>query len=95
MPQPARALAQNVPNPFNPLTHISFELPADGTAHLAVYDIGGRLVRTLVDGAMAAGDHTVAWNGTDDAGRAVAAGVYLYRLRSGAVDEVRRMSLVR
>ncbi|MCB1183327.1 flagellar basal body rod modification protein [bacterium] len=95
VPQPARALAQNVPNPFNPLTHISFELPADGTAHLAVYDIGGRLVRTLVDGAMAAGDHTVAWNGTDDAGRAVAAGIYLYRLRSGAVDEVRRMSLVR
>ena len=95
LPRSAMALSQNVPNPFNPMTRIRFELPSAGQTHLVVYDVAGREVRTLVNGDLAAGEHTFSWNGADDAGRQVSAGVYLYHLRSGVVDEVRRMTLVR
>ncbi len=95
LPRNVVALRQNVPNPFNPMTGISFDLPRAGQTHLVVYDVAGREVRTLVNADLAAGEHTYIWNGADDAGRQVSAGVYLYHLRSGAVDEVRRMTLVR
>ena len=64
-------------------------------ASLRVYDVSGRLVRTLVDGALAAGDHEVLWRGRDDGGREVASGVYLYRLEADGVSESRPMVLVR
>jgi hypothetical protein len=88
-------LSQNVPNPFNPRTVISFSLPSDALVSLEVYDIGGRLVKTLLQGNVSAGQHDAHWDGTDDRGRAVSTGMYLYRLRSGVVDEVRRMTLMR
>jgi len=88
-------LSQNVPNPFNPRTVISFDLPADGQVDLEVYDVGGRLVKTLINGSMTAGRHDAHWDGTDEQGRAVSTGMYLYRLRSGSSDEVRRMTLMR
>ncbi len=88
-------LGQNVPNPFNPVTEISFSLTAAGQARLAVYDISGRLVRVLWDGVREYGDHTVSWDGTDTGGRSVGAGVYLYRLEYGGVVEQRKMTLVR
>jgi len=78
---PARlALRQNSPNPFNPVTTLAFETPLDGTVTLAVYSASGRHVATLVDGALPAGPHTVAWNGLDDAGAQAASGVYFFRL---------------
>lgn len=94
---PARpaALAQNVPNPFNPMTRIGFTLPAAATTSLVVYDLAGRRVRTLVDGPQPAGEQSVSWNGADEGGRQVSAGVYLYRLQSGELDEVKTMTLVR
>ncbi len=95
LPRSLPVLGQNVPNPFNPLTHISFDLPDGGQTSLVVYDVAGRQVRTLVTGTLPAGGHTFSWNGADDAGRQVGAGVYLYQLRSGTIDEVRRMTLVR
>ena len=61
----------------------------------AVYDIAGKRVRTLVDGTVEQGDHQITWNGLDDGGRPVSAGVYLYRLDSGDVHEVKRMTLVK
>ncbi len=88
-------LAQNVPNPFNPLTYIAFELPVPGHATLEVYDLRGRLVRRLLDAEVAAGGHRVSWNGTDTRGREVAAGNYLYRLRSSSQAVNRTMTLVR
>jgi len=57
------ALEQNVPNPFNPATSIHFGLARNGYATLAIYDVTGRMVRRLVDGAMAAGRHEVRWTG--------------------------------
>ena len=94
IPLPAR-LSQNVPNPFNPMTTISFSLPAGGRVTLVVYDVAGNRIRTLVNQDLEAGDHQVIWNGSDEGGRQVAAGIYLYRLDSGSVHEVKRMTLVR
>ncbi|MEN8008400.1 MAG: FlgD immunoglobulin-like domain containing protein [Candidatus Krumholzibacteriota bacterium] len=91
----AARLGQNVPNPFNPMTTISFNLAAAGKANLSIYDVAGKRIRTLVDMELEAGDHRFTWNGTDQSGRPAAAGVYLYRLDSGAVHDVKRMTLVR
>lgn len=91
----AATLHQNAPNPFNPRTTIRFSTPA-GRASLRVYDVGGRLVRTLVDGAVRAGSHEVDWDGRDRHGRTAASGVYFYRLEvAGAASESRRMVLMK
>ena len=77
----AQGLALSVfPNPFNPATTVSFELPRDGHVNLTVYDLAGRLVRTLADGEFATGRHDVAWNGRDKQGLHAGSGVYLMRL---------------
>ncbi|NNM33386.1 MAG: T9SS type A sorting domain-containing protein [Gemmatimonadetes bacterium] len=89
------ALAQNQPNPFNPVTEIRFALPASGPTRLNVYDLAGRRVATLVDEVRTAGRHTVSWNGTDAAGVAVASGVYVYKLESGDFQQTKRMVLVK
>ena len=88
-------LGQNYPNPFNPSTTISFELPRDGRARLQVYDARGGLVRTLIDGQRPAGPQSVVWDGRDGAGRAMASGVYLYRLSAGDLVQQRKMTLVK
>ncbi len=89
------ALDQNTPNPFNPATTIRYALPRAGDVSLRVFDLRGRLVRTLVDGHQPAGDHTVRWDGRTSAGGAAASGVYLYRLQTGEESRQRRMTLVR
>jgi Ca-activated chloride channel homolog len=93
-------LHQNYPNPFNPSTTIRFELPTDGHVTLKIYDLSGRLVKTLLSGDQYAGAHTAVWDGSDDAGRKVAAGVYFYQLEftdaSGARQVLtQKMSLVK
>jgi hypothetical protein len=88
-------LAQNVPNPFNPITTIRFGLPESGPVRLVIYDVNGRVVRTLVAGHRAAGKHEAKWDARDEAGRAVASGVYVYRLTAGADVAVQRMVFVR
>jgi hypothetical protein len=92
---PLVRLAQNVPNPFRPSTSINYELGRPGAVSLRVYDVQGRLVRELVDGHQDAVAHSVLWDGTDDAGRAVSSGVYFYRLEAPGVTETRRMVLSR
>lgn len=72
----------NYPNPFNPTTQIAFALPADGPANVSIYDTNGRLVRTLVNGVIEAGPHSVTWNGKSNAGVDVASGIYFYRLEA-------------
>ena len=88
------ALDQNRPNPFNPVTKISFSLAAGSPASLVVYDVQGRAVRRLVVGPLAAGSHVVVWDGRDDAGRAVPSGIYLYRLETGEKNTTRKMILL-
>ena len=91
----ASYLAQNYPNPFNPATTIAFALAGPGRVSLRVYDATGRLVRVLVDQSRAAGRYEEAWDGADSAGRAVASGVYFYRLETGECAETRKMVLLR
>jgi len=83
------------PNPFNPVTKISWGAPAGGgPVVVAVYDLAGRKVRTLLSGTVAAGPHEVTWDGTDASGRAVSSGVYLCRLQTPVGVLVRKMTLV-
>jgi hypothetical protein len=77
------ALDQNRPNPFNPVTNISFSLDTEADLTLRVYDIAGRLVRTLVERRMSPGVHTESWDGRSDTGGEVASGIYFYRLTAG------------
>ncbi len=83
------------PNPFNPLTTVSFDLPRAGHVTVDVYDMAGRRVRRLVDGSRESGRHAVRWNGRDDAGRGVAAGVYLVRASANGLEAMARAVLVR
>jgi hypothetical protein len=91
----ATELAPNVPNPFNPATELRYKLGRDGHVTLRVYDLAGRLVRTLVDERQAAGSHGVFWNGRDAAGRVAPAGVYVGRLETETVVRSRRMLLLK
>jgi hypothetical protein len=74
------ALIQSYPNPFNPSMTIKFAMPEAGRAALRIYALTGQLVQTLVDGEMSAGWHSITWNGRDQAGVAVASGMYFYRI---------------
>ncbi len=84
-----------VPNPFNPQTMIHYSLPVSGHVDLRLYDIQGRLVRSLVDGIRSSGANQARWDGRDDSGRSVASGTYFARLRSGGEATVKSMVLVR
>jgi hypothetical protein len=89
-------LAQNEPNPFNPSTRIEFELAAPGEVTVAIYDVRGALLRTLLRQALDAGVHQVRWDGNTDDGAACASGVYHYRVDvDGAQAKARAMALVR
>jgi hypothetical protein len=96
-PVPLRfELAQNTPNPFNPKTTIRFRVPESMPVHLDVYDAMGRKVQTLVDGrAMSAGTYEITWDGRDSGGRAMATGVYIYRISTPTQTVARRMVLLR
>ena len=83
------------PNPFSESAGIAYEVPAAGHATLAVYDVAGRLVRTLVDSDIQAGRHSVAWDGTDGSGARAAAGVYFCRLASGSETASRKLILAK
>ena len=92
----AYALYQNAPNPFNPTTEIRYDVPATGgRVTLRVYDVDGRLVRTLVDEVQAEGARSVVWDGKNSRGDGVATGVYFYRLEAPGFAETRRMVLMK
>lgn len=89
------ALQQNAPNPFNPSTTIRYDVPAPGGhVTLAVYDVQGRLVRTLLDRRESAGSKSVGWDGRNNAGSRVASGTYFYRIKSGGNVLTRKMTLL-
>ena len=89
------ALAAPTPNPFTGETTVTFDLPAGGAdVELAVYDLRGRRVAGLVDGARPAGRHAVTWSGIDGTGRRVSAGVYFVRLETASFQETRKITLL-
>ncbi len=93
-------LYQNYPNPFNPTTRIEFDIKHEGggrveNAELHIYNILGQHIRTLVDGSVIAGRHSISWDATDDSGRPVSTGIYLYRLQVGDRSQTRKMLLLK
>ncbi|MCK4302764.1 MAG: hypothetical protein KAY24_00845 [Candidatus Eisenbacteria sp.] len=97
MSRPVFALGQNQPNPFaGPATIIRFATPRAGHVDLRVYDVGGRMVRTLISERRSSGWHATSWPGTDERGRRVANGVYFYQLDlDGGVQRTRTMLILR
>jgi predicted outer membrane repeat protein len=91
----ALAVTGVAPNPFNPRTVVRFAVPEAAAVRLRIFDLRGRAVATLVDGQVAAGNHTVVWDGVDHADRPVAAGVYLLRLDDGRTTSTRKAVLAR
>jgi|GEM_PF-1190882 hypothetical protein len=91
------SLAQNAPNPFNPATTISYSIPEGISAavSLRVYDIRGKLVRTLVNEVRDTGTYTVFWDGNNESGAKVSSGVYFYRMKAGSFVQTRKMVLLK
>jgi len=91
----ALSLEQNIPNPFNPRTMVAFTLPSAANVTLAVYNVEGRLVKTLLAATVGEGRHEYVWDGTDASGVSVSSGVYFYRLTGGRQTLTRKMVLLK
>lgn len=89
------ALNQNHPNPFNPTTTITYQIPGAHRVSLVIYNALGQKVRVLVSDQEQQGDQTVVWDGRDDLGRELAGGVYVYRLTAGSFTESRKAVLLK
>ena len=83
------------PNPFNPITSLRYNLPNDGLVNIAIYDMMGRIVKTLVNGSQTAGFKTTRWNATNDRNEPAAAGLYLYTIQAGEFRQTRKMVLLK
>ena len=89
------SLHDNYPNPFNPVTTIQYDMPIDADVLLVVYDILGRHVKTLVNTSQTVGYKSIKWNGTNDHGQTISAGVYFYQLQTVGYSKVRKMVLLK
>ena len=89
------ALHQNYPNPFNPTTSIEYDLPNDSYTVVTVFDVMGKHVKTLVDENQSAGFKTIRWDAKNDEGESVAAGMYIYQIKSGVNIASKKMILLR
>ncbi len=88
-------LSQNIPNPFNPETEISYTLPNDSHVKLVIYNVTGQRVKTLLDRFETTGPKTVQWDGTDEIGQKVSSGIYFYKLEAGEFTQSRKMVMMK
>ena len=88
-------LHQNYPNPFNPVTTLRYDLPENALVNITIYDMMGRQISTLVSSLQGADYKSIQWNGTNDAGQPVSAGVYLYRIEAGEFRQTKKMVLLK
>jgi hypothetical protein len=86
-------LYPNSPNPFHEVTHVTFDLPSESQVKLVVLDLSGRVIRVLADGRYPAGTHEMSWNGRNEAGRTLAAGIYFLQMKAGSFLAAKRMYL--
>ena len=91
----AFALHQNYPNPFNPTTTINYDMPESQIVSIMIYDVMGREVRTLINEFQEVGYRTIRWDATDNLGRSVSAGMYIYTIQAGDFRQVRKMVLLK
>jgi hypothetical protein len=89
------ALHNNFPNPFNPVTNIFYDLPESGQVRMVIYDLLGREVTTLINATMESGYYATRWNGRNQYGEPVSAGIYFYHLQTGAYSKAQKMLLVK
>jgi len=85
----------NYPNPFNPVTHLRYNLPEDALVNITIYDMMGRQVSTLVSSQQTAGFKSVVWNADNDKGTSVSAGLYLYTIEAGQYRQTKKMVLLK
>ena len=88
-------LHQNYPNPFNPVTTLQYDLPENGLVNITIYDMLGREVKTLINQTQDAGYKSVIWNATNDYGKPVSAGIYLYQIQAGEYISTKKMVLLK
>jgi hypothetical protein len=88
-------LYDNYPNPFNPITRINYDLPEDALVNITIYDMLGRIVKTLINSKLTAGFKSIQWNATNDAGQPVSAGLYLYTIQAGEFRQTKKMVLLK
>ena len=88
-------LRQNYPNPFNPITTLRYDLPENGLVNITIYDMLGRQVKTLVNQTQDAGYKSVIWDATNDYGKPVSAGIYLYQIQAGEYISTKKMVLLK
>ena len=89
------ALHQNYPNPFNPITTLRYDLPEGALVNVTIYDMMGRVVKTMVNSQQNAGFKSVRWNATNDKGFQVSAGLYLYTIQAGEFRKTKKMVLLK
>jgi len=89
------AVHQNYPNPFNPITSLRYDLPEDGLVNIIIYDMMGRMVKTLVNSSQTAGYKSIIWNATNNRNEPVSAGLYLYTIQAGEFRQTRKMVLLK
>ena len=94
--QPKRIqLHQNYPNPFNPTTTIRYNLLQNSLVNITIYDMMGRVVKTLVNGSQTAGFKSIQWNATNDRNEPVSAGLYLYTIQASDFRQTKKMVLLK
>ncbi|MDP7465754.1 MAG: T9SS type A sorting domain-containing protein, partial [Candidatus Marinimicrobia bacterium] len=86
---------QNYPNPFNPVTTLRYDLPENGHVNITIYDMLGRQVNTLINQTQDAGYKSVIWDATNDYGKPVSAGIYLYQIQAGGYISTKKMVLLK
>ena len=89
------ALHNNYPNPFNPVTNITYDIPEVSEVKLEIYNVTGQHIRTLVNGAHEPGRYRIVWNATNEFGRPLASGMYFYRISAGDFISVKKLLLMK
>ena len=90
----AYSLSQNYPNPFNPVTIIKYHIPENGWVTIKIYNLLGQVITTLIDEHQKAGRYGIKWDGKDDLGKQVTAGIYFYSIKSGSFRQTKKMILL-
>jgi len=89
------SIKNNYPNPFNSNTILNFTTPTPDITNILIYNINGQLISTLFLGQLAQGVHSLLWNGTDQSGKYVSSGVYIYKIQSGKHFGFKKMTLLK
>ena len=94
-PEVTESNLHNYPNPFNPVTTISYSINETGNVIIEVYNLKGQLVETLVNEVKETGDHSIRWNGSDSSKKPVSSGIYLYKMKTENHSSIKKMILMK